>query len=124
MIEKKKGQRYIHTLRLIKILEADFNSALKHFFAKDLMKAAETNDTLADEQWGLWKNRTSTDAAMLKLLTFECARMKKSTIGEERYDCKACFDRVMYSQSNIYAAKRNFTDKLLIARATCVKRMT
>ena len=74
MIEKRKGQRYIHTLRLIEMLEADFNSAQKTF-ANDLMKAAETNNTLADEQWGLRKNRTSTDAAMLKLLTIECARI-------------------------------------------------
>ena len=126
MIEKKKGQQYIHTLRLIEILEADFNSALKHFSAKDLTKAAETNDTdtLADEQWGLQKNRTSTDAEMLKLLTFEYARIKKSTIGEESYECKACVDRVLYSQSNIYAAKQNFADNLLITRATCVEWMT
>ena len=76
---KKKGTRWIHTLRLIKLIEADFNSALKHFFSKDLMIAVETNDTLVDEQWGIQKNRTSTDASMLKLLTFECARIKKST---------------------------------------------
>ena len=87
MVEKNKGIQWIHTLRLIKILEANFNSALKHFFAKDLMTATETNNTPADEQWGLRKNRTSTDAAMLKLLTFECARIKESTIGEESYDC-------------------------------------
>ena len=92
---KKKGIRWIHTLRLIELLEANFNSALENFFAKDPMIASETNDTLADEQWGLRKNRTSTDAAMLKLLIFECARIKKSTIGEESYDCKACFDRVV-----------------------------
>ena len=60
---------------------------------------------------------------MLKLLTFECARVKKSTIREESCDCKACFDRVLYSQSNIYAAKQNFSDNLLIARAMCVERM-
>ena len=60
---------------------------------------------------------------MLKLLTFECARVKKRTIGEESYDCKACFDRVIYSQSNIYAAKQNFSDNVLIARAMCVEWM-
>ena len=51
---------------------------------------------MAEEQWGLRKNRTSTDKAIfiLKLLTFECAQTKKSTIGEESYDYKACFDRV------------------------------
>ena len=52
IIEKKKGQLYIHTLRLINILKTDFNSVFKYFFAKDLMKAAETKNTLANEQWG------------------------------------------------------------------------
>ena len=46
-----------------------------------------------------------------------------STIGEESYDCKACFNRVVYSQSNIYAAKQNFDENLLIARAACVERI-
>ena len=87
------------------------------------MTIAKSNDSLADEQWGLRKNRTSTDAAMLKLLTVECARVNKNTIGEQSYDCKACFDRVLYSQSNIYAVKQNFSDNLLIARAMCVERM-
>ena len=123
MIEKKKGVCWIHTLRLIELLESDFNSALKSFFAKEFMTILESNNSLADEQWGLRKNRTSTDIAMIKLLTFECTRVKKSTIGEESYDCKACFDRVIYSQSNIYAAKQNFSDNLLIARAMCMERI-
>ena len=67
MIEKKKGVRQIHTLRLIELLEA---AALNKFFAKNLMTIAESNNSLVDKQWGLRKNRTSTDAAMLKLLTF------------------------------------------------------
>ena len=52
IIEKKKGQLYIHTLRLINILETDFNSVFNYFFAKDLMKAAETKNTLSNKQWG------------------------------------------------------------------------
>ena len=41
MIEKKKGIRWIHTLQMMELLEADFNSALKKFFAKGLKIAAE-----------------------------------------------------------------------------------
>ena len=86
------------------------------------MIVAEENG-LSDEQHGLRKNRTCTDAAMTKLLTFECARAKKSTIGEVSYDCKACFDRVERSQSNIFAQKQNFDGNLLLARDLCVERL-
>ena len=53
MIEKKTGVRKIHTLRLIKLLEADFKSSLKIFFAENLMTMVEGNSALAEEQWGL-----------------------------------------------------------------------
>ena len=59
---------------------------------------------------------------MLKLLTFECARIKKSTIREESYDRNACFDRIHFSQSKIFAAKK-LDKNLLIARSMCVDRM-
>ena len=69
------------------------------------------------------KNRTCTDVAMIKLLTFECSRAKKSTIGEVSYDCKACFDRVLRSQSNILAQKQNMDAIFLPARDLCVERL-
>ena len=68
---------------MIELLEIYFNSALKRLFAKELMKTAEKNLALVEEQWGLRNSRTSTYAAMLKLLLFECAKIKRSTIGEK-----------------------------------------
>jgi hypothetical protein len=56
----------IHLLRIIGLLEADFNTALKFFFAKKMMQNAERIG-LSDEQWGSRKNRSSIDAAMIKL---------------------------------------------------------
>ena len=70
MLEKKKGIRKI-TLRIIGLVEADFNSYLKHKYAGDLMHRAEENETLSDEQWGLQKNGTSTDAALTRQMTYE-----------------------------------------------------
>ena len=122
MLEKKKGVRKIHLLRIIGLLEADFNTALKFFFANQMMIIAEENG-LSDEQHGLRKNQTCTDVAMIKLLTFECARGKKSTIGEVSYDCKVCFDRVERSQSNILAQKQNMDVNMLIARDLYVERL-
>jgi hypothetical protein len=51
MLEKKRGQQKIHTLRIIALVEADRNTALKIIFRK-LMKNAERSG-LSDEQWGI-----------------------------------------------------------------------
>ena len=77
-IDRKKGVGKIYTLLLIELLEEDFNLALKIFFAEDFVMMAEGNSALAKEQWELRKNRTSRYASVLKLLMFECARIKKS----------------------------------------------
>ncbi|KAL7502111.1 hypothetical protein ACHAXN_000330 [Cyclotella atomus] len=51
MLEKKAGIRKIHLLRIIGLLEADFYTALKYFFAKKMMTNAEIIG-LSDEQCG------------------------------------------------------------------------
>ena len=122
ILEKKKGVRKIHLLWTIGLLEVDFNNALKFFFANQIMIITEENG-LSGEQHGLRKNRTCIDATMIKLLTFECAKAKKSTIGEVSYDCKACFDRVECLQSNILAQKQNMDADLLLARDLCEEKL-
>ena len=103
MLEKKKGNRKIHQLRIIGILEADFNTALKILFGRRLMKMAETNESLSEEQWGSRANRTSTDAALLKMMTFEYGRYMKATIALFANDQTACFDRMWPDLSNVVA---------------------
>ncbi|KAL7505963.1 hypothetical protein ACHAXN_004898 [Cyclotella atomus] len=78
MLEMKPGVRKIHLLRIIGLLEADFNTALKYFFAKRMNTNAEQIG-ISDEQRGSRRNRSSIDAAMLKLLMFETARIKRAT---------------------------------------------
>ena len=50
MLKKKRGNGKIHLLRIIGILEADFNTALKILFARKLMTLAESAGNLHEEQ--------------------------------------------------------------------------
>ena len=109
-------------LRIIGLLEADFNTALKFFFATQMQAVSEVHG-LSDEQWGSRKNRSSIDAGLVHLLAFECGRAKRSTVAEISHDLKACFDRMQVGQSNIYALKRNVDRNLLKCRGLRVTRI-
>ena len=122
MLEKKKGVRQIHQLRIIGLLEADFNTALK-YFARELSRKMEESGELSDEQWGSRHDRTSIDAAIVKLLTFETARAKKSTIGMIYYDCASCFDRMPLALSNLLLRKNRFDEGILLAREDAITGM-
>jgi len=52
MIVEKHDVRKIHQLRVIGMLEADFDTALKIPFAKKLTYQAEQCGNFYDEQWG------------------------------------------------------------------------
>ncbi|KAL3777849.1 hypothetical protein ACHAWO_012168 [Cyclotella atomus] len=122
MLEKKPGVRKIHLLRIIGLLEADFNTALKYFFAKRMMTNAEQIG-ISDEQWGSRKNRSSIDAAMLKLLMFETARVKRATLAGTYYDLCANYDRIFKSISNLIAQRSGMDKNILRARALVIENM-
>eukprot|EP01082_Thalassiosira_pseudonana_P005722 g5250.t1 g5250 contig2:87008-89119(+) len=123
MLMKKKNNCKIHMLRIIGLLEADLNTALKFFFAKRMMWNAEATGEVSNEQWGGRKNMSSIDAAMLKCLTFESARITGDTISSIYYDNASCFDRMHPEISNIIAQKHNVDTNILKARSIIIQRM-
>jgi hypothetical protein len=104
MLEKKQGVKKIHMLRIIALLEADFNTALKIFFARRLMDNAEQAG-LNDEQWGSRRNRMALDPAMRKLMTFEYGRYMRATIAMFAADLTACFDRMYPALGSLVSGK-------------------
>ena len=79
ILEKKAGVRQIHQLRIIGKVAAEFNTCLKYFIGHRTMQNFEDADP-CDEQHGFRPSRSSVDATLLKLLTFESARMQCATI--------------------------------------------
>ncbi|KAL7550658.1 hypothetical protein ACHAWF_013872 [Thalassiosira exigua] len=80
MLKKKPGVRRIHQLRIIGLVEADFNTALKLFFAKHLISNTETTK-LTEEQWGGRAGRTAVKLTLLKMLAFEYGRIMYVTVA-------------------------------------------
>jgi hypothetical protein len=121
MLEKVKGLRQIHRLRIIGLLEADFNTALKFLFAKKLMKNAEMTD-LCHEQWAR-SNRTAMDPALRKVLGFEYSRIMYVTITLLANDMTACFDRMVPDISSIIARKYGMSKNVMRARNQIIEQM-
>ena len=72
MLEKKPGVRHIHSLRIIGKVATKFNTILKFLISKKAMNNYE-NSSPHDKQHGFCPNPSSIDAALLKILTFDCA---------------------------------------------------
>ncbi|KAL7536722.1 hypothetical protein ACHAWF_007008 [Thalassiosira exigua] len=122
MLEKKRGVRKIHLLQIIGILEADFNTALKIYFAQRLMRLAEATG-LHDEQWGSRPNRTSTDPALRKMMTFKYGRYIKTKIALFANDQRACFDRMRPKMDCIVAGTFGMDTSVLAAKVRTMEAM-
>jgi hypothetical protein len=59
MLEKIAGKPLLHKLRVIHILEADYNLALKEIFGRRLMYNCELGGTLGNQQDGFRKGRST-----------------------------------------------------------------
>lgn len=114
MLEKKPGIRHIHTLRIIGKVAAEFNTCLKYLIGKKTRDNYEASST-SDDQHGFRPNRSSIDAVMLKLLTFESARMQRCTVATVQHDMTAHFDRMYPAMTSLYAAKYNVDQNILLS---------
>jgi len=112
MLEKKPGVRQIHTLRIIGKVAAEFNTCLKFLIGKKTKNNFERS-TPSPDQHGFRPNRSSIDAAIIKLLIYESARMQKCTIGTIQHDMTAHFDRMYPAMTSLTASKYGVDSKIM-----------
>ena len=122
MLEKKPGVRHIHTLRIIGKVAAEFNTCLKFLIGKKARDNFERSETCG-EQHGFRPHRSAPDAMMIKLLTFESARMQKCTIGSLQHDMTAHFDRMYPEMTSIYASKYAIDDGIMKSIGLTIERL-
>ena len=100
MLEKTKGCARIDK-RVIRLLEADLNMALKIIFGRRLIQRAEDRGTIPLSQWGSRPTRSSTDAILLKCLSYDGLSLLRHSAIIFNNDCKAAFDCMVPSIGGI-----------------------
>ena len=96
MLLKKEGVTRVDKLRTIVLFEADFNYMNK-FIGREMMRAAERNGTMADEQYGSRTGRKAIDQAVNKRLFFDILRQRKIDGAICSNDAASCYDRIVHS---------------------------
>jgi enamine deaminase RidA (YjgF/YER057c/UK114 family) len=97
MLEKIPGKPLLHKLRVIHILKADYNLALKEIFGRRLMKNCELHGTLGDRQDGFRKGRSTMRTLLQNELINDYNKRLRINNFVGLTDISGCFDRILPS---------------------------
>ena len=118
----KEPSYSIHRLRIIVLLEADFNIIFGSIWMRRLFPAAEKMG-FAPEQWGSRKNRNSTDCATMKLLTFESCRHHRMWIAMMAMDAASCYGRIITYLLNVCERQHSLPKNACVVKGKTVFKM-
>jgi hypothetical protein len=95
MLEKIQGRPMLHKLRVIHIMEADYNLILKILFGKRLMQNCERHGTLGQLQDGFRKGRSTTRTLLHNELLNDYHKRLRIDNYVGLTDISGCFDRIL-----------------------------
>ena len=93
LIPKDKGIPKIHRLRPLHIVEPEVNALAKALWAKKLMKVAESNGNMTNDQFGGRKNMQAQSAVLNKLLYYDINRQSVTEAQYDDIDMRSNYDR-------------------------------
>ena len=94
MIEKIQGTPRLDKLRVIHILEADYNLALKMIWAKRAMSNIEANNMMSNAQCGGRSGRSTLGILISKLMKYDTSARARVLLAMLENDATACYDRM------------------------------
>lgn len=118
MIEKIPGQPYLHKLRVIQIMEADYNLALKSVFGRQLLWHGEEHNAYHDAQGGSRPGRNTTDVSITQEVIYDINRRMNTDHASNENDAKACYDRMIASLMSLLNRARGMNKNWVATRAS------
>ena len=100
MLQKKKVA-FIDKLRIIQLFEADFNSALKYVLGRRLLYYSEEQGLNSNQTHGSRPGRSTHDALKINTLTYDIARLDRTTMITLFNDAAGCYDRMRHNLTTI-----------------------
>ena len=93
-LPKDEGKFYSHRMRIIRLVESDFNQSLGMIFARPMGHFMEDTAAYPEMQFGSRDGQMSISAVLNKVLTYDIARMERRVLVTEENDAVGCYDRI------------------------------
>ena len=123
MIPKKADSKRAEQLRVICLMEPDFNFMNK-WMGKITMANAEASNTIADEQFGSRKNKSAIQHALNKALCFDTLRAMKQDSSLTVLDAKSCYDRIPPPLACLCLRRQGLPQNIIDSSFNSIKDMT
>ena len=95
MINKKPGNYRINKLRVIHLIESDFNLLCGILWSRRLLWHADSLNLLGDSNAGFRRQRSSEEVHLFKHLIYGSLRLTRTDAFSFDNDAMACFDRIV-----------------------------
>ena len=105
LIEKDTGTPFIHRMRAIHIIEAEVQFLAKNLYVTKLLRNAEQQNLLTDEQYGGRSRRQAQSAVLNKVLYYNLSRQMLLPAAFMDDDARACYDRIVTSLNSLECRK-------------------
>jgi hypothetical protein len=94
---ERQGHRKLHRLRVLHLLEADFNLLIKILLARRFVWHCEDHQAFGEDQAGSRPGRSAIDVVLQKELTYDLTAQTLSNLAMMENNATSCFDRMMPS---------------------------
>jgi hypothetical protein len=122
MLEKVPGNPMLHKLRVIHILEADYNLTLKAIFGRRLLKNCELHGTLGEIPDGFRKGRSTTRTLLINKIMNDYNKRLRIDNFTGMTDISGCFDRILPSMVALLNRKNGCTREAVCMHSETLSR--